>query len=305
MENNNGITCVIVTYNRKQLLSKALQSINSQKLIPDNVIIIDNASTDNTESFIKEKFNFDNKHWFYIRSTSNLGGSAGFALGIAKAMDIGSQWISISDDDAIFNVNYFSALKAAMEEYPEQKIFSGSVVLPDGSHDIMHRERIINSKTLSVNTVPEEEYQHNFYYDIFSFVGVLLERSIIEKIGLPEKDYFIRFDDFEYAVRAWKISQTLNISDAVIDHETTYTIASISPWKEYYVMRNRILSLEKYQKRDFIISMYELSFLCRKCGAALILPSRRKQSISLIRAYFDGFNDGRTHRSGKNNKYLP
>src|SRR5699024_7747409 len=128
-----------------------------------------------------------------------------------------SQWISISDDDAIFNVNYFSALKAAMEEYPEQKIFSGSVVLPDGSHDIMHRERIINTKTLNVNTVPEEEYQRNFYYDIFSFVGVLLERSIIEKIGLPEKDYFIRFDDFEYAVRAWKISQTLNVSDAVID----------------------------------------------------------------------------------------
>lgn len=302
---NNSITCVIVTYNRKQLLSKALQSINNQTLIPDNVIVVDNASTDNTESFIKEKFNFDNKHWFYIRSTNNLGGSAGFALGIAKAMDIGSQWISISDDDAIFNVNYFSALKTAMEEYPEQKIFSGSVVLPGGSHDIMHRERITNSKTLSVNTVPEEEYQRNFYYDIFSFVGVLLERSIVEKIGLPEKDYFIRFDDFEYAVRAWKISQTLNVSDAVIDHETTYTTVSILPWKEYYVMRNRILSLEKYQKRDLIISMYELSFLFRKCGAALILPSRRKQSIPLIHAYFDGFNDGRTHKSGKNNKYLP
>lgn len=302
---NNGITCVIVTYNRKQLLSKALQSIKNQKLVPDNVIVIDNASTDNTEAFIKEKYNFDNNHWFYIRSDDNLGGSAGFSLGIAKAMDIGSQWISISDDDAIFNTDYFSSIKVAMKKQPEQKVFSGSVVLPDGSHDVMHRERIKNSKTLSVSTVPEEEYQHNFYYDIFSFVGVLLNRSIIEQVGLPEKNYFIRFDDFEYAVRVWKITQSLNVADAVIDHETTYTTSSILPWKEYYVMRNRILSLEKYQKRDFSISMYEYSFLFRKCGAALILPSRIKQGISLVRAYFDGFRDGRKNRAGKNKKYLP
>ena len=47
----NKISIVIVTYNRLELLKKCLKKALSQKLA--DVIVINNASTDETENYIK------------------------------------------------------------------------------------------------------------------------------------------------------------------------------------------------------------------------------------------------------------
>lgn len=71
------IACVIVTYNRKQLLEEALNSVLIQAEAPEYVFVIDNASTDGTEKYINDKFNFDNRHWHYVRCSQNLGDRLG------------------------------------------------------------------------------------------------------------------------------------------------------------------------------------------------------------------------------------
>ena len=50
----NTVCAVVVTYNRKQLLLKCLDSLINQKLKPDAIYIVDNNSTDNTESDLKD-----------------------------------------------------------------------------------------------------------------------------------------------------------------------------------------------------------------------------------------------------------
>lgn len=47
------ISVVIPTYNRKNKLFRALQSVRNQTMEPDEVIVVDDGSIDNTESFIK------------------------------------------------------------------------------------------------------------------------------------------------------------------------------------------------------------------------------------------------------------
>ncbi|KZU20598.1 glycosyltransferase [Lactiplantibacillus plantarum] len=96
------IACVIVTFNRKALLAEAIESVLTQPEAPEYVFVIDNASTDGTEAFIQQQFDFDDQHLVYVRCQQNLGGSAGFATGIRLALQTDCDWISISDDDAIF-----------------------------------------------------------------------------------------------------------------------------------------------------------------------------------------------------------
>jgi len=299
------IACVIVTYNRKTLLAEALESVLMQATPPEYVFVIDNASTDGTEGFIQSKFAFDNQHLTYIRCDQNLGGSAGFARGIQLALQTDCDWISISDDDAIFQPGYFAALRRGIKQHPKQEVLSGSVLLPNGQHDMMHRAMIANQTTLTTRPIAEATYAHDFKYDIFSFVGVLLSRGIVERIGLPEQDYFIRFDDFEYALRALKYGQFLNIHDALVLHKTTYTRAAIAPWKEYYVMRNRIASLFKHQGKKLAVKWYCLYFLVRKIAAIFLYRERWKQAIPLIKAYIQGYQDGWHERLGRNVDYLP
>lgn len=299
------IACVIVTYNRKELLIEALQSVLTQAKAPEYVFVVDNASTDGTSELLQAQFDFDQQHLFYFKAAQNLGGSAGFAQGMRLALKSDCDWISISDDDAIFQPGYFSALRTAIQQHPQQGVFSGSVLLPNGHHDMMHRETIVNQTTLTVKPVPEAAYAHDFTYDIFSFVGVLLSRSVVERIGLPEQDYFIRFDDFEYAIRARKYGPFLNVHQAKVLHKTTYTRTAIASWKEYYVMRNRIASLFKHRDKTWQTRWYCRRFLGRKLVAILLFKDRWGQAGPLIKAYIHGYQDGWHARLGRNSQYLP
>ena len=47
-------TVVIVTYNRLELLKECIEAINNQKRQFDNVVIVDNASTDGTKDYLQE-----------------------------------------------------------------------------------------------------------------------------------------------------------------------------------------------------------------------------------------------------------
>lgn len=299
------IACVIVTYNRKKLMMEALQSVLNQKQAPEYVFVVDNASTDGVAELLKENFDFDQKHLHYYRSTENLGGSAGFSRGIKLALETDCDWVSISDDDAIFQPGYFAALRRAIAEHPRQQAFSGSVLLPNGQHDSLHREMITNRVTLTTRPVEEKLYEQDFLYDIFSFVGVLLSRETLEHIGLPEQDYFIRFDDFEYALRAREFGPFLNVHDAQVLHKTNYTRTAIAPWTEYYVMRNRIASLFKHSGKNLKTEWYCRRFLCRKLLAIALFRNRWGQALPLVRAYISGYRDGWRERLGRNSNYLP
>ncbi|MFV5772571.1 glycosyltransferase, partial [Pediococcus acidilactici] len=46
--------CIIVTYNKVNLLKECLAAVNNQSVKIDKIFIIDNASTDNTEQYIQQ-----------------------------------------------------------------------------------------------------------------------------------------------------------------------------------------------------------------------------------------------------------
>ena len=78
---------VIVTYNRKKLLLTALDSVLKQNPQPAKVILIDNHSTDGTESMIKESELMNNNLFRYVRLPKNVGGSGGFSKKLSKIYD--------------------------------------------------------------------------------------------------------------------------------------------------------------------------------------------------------------------------
>ena len=51
-----SVTTIIVTYNRKDDLCRCIEAVLAQTVVPDNLLIVNNASTDNTENFLYEKF---------------------------------------------------------------------------------------------------------------------------------------------------------------------------------------------------------------------------------------------------------
>jgi len=91
--NNNMISIIICTYNRADLLPKAIDSVLSQDYRDFELIIIDDASTDNTEQFVRGLTDGRIK---YYKNDSNLGISKSRNKGVSLAS---GEYIAMLDSD--------------------------------------------------------------------------------------------------------------------------------------------------------------------------------------------------------------
>jgi rhamnopyranosyl-N-acetylglucosaminyl-diphospho-decaprenol beta-1,3/1,4-galactofuranosyltransferase len=92
-------TIAIVTYNRSGLLTKLLTSITAMDPAPGHVVVIDNASIDDTADVVESFRDRLSSTLVYRRMESNTGGSGGFSEGMRVAYELGSEWIWLMDDD--------------------------------------------------------------------------------------------------------------------------------------------------------------------------------------------------------------
>lgn len=299
---------VLVTYNRKEKLIGAIKSLLSQTLQPQKIVLIDNCSTDGTKELLKNKGLLDNPVIDYNLMDKNYGGSGGFYYGIKRALKFKDyDYLSLSDDDAFFDKNYFELIDKVASLHPSVHAFCGTVEYKDGSIQLDHRRKIINRKWIREKEFPISTYNKDFFVDTFSFVGCVISREIIKKIGLPSKNYFIYYDDTEYSLRVRENTKILNVSNAIITHmiqKKSFENKNIISWKNYYEIRNSMLMKMKHSNWKFL----RLYFLYRQLHLiAYVLLSRRYSGIRrrAMYIYNSGFKDALHNITGKREPFVP
>lgn len=111
------ISTVISIYNPNEFLEKQLDSIRNQSCPVDEVILVDDASSNDAperiESYI-EKHHL--KNWKFFRSEQNLG----FVNSFRKALCLaGGDLIILSDQDDIWKISKVETIKKEFENHPE------------------------------------------------------------------------------------------------------------------------------------------------------------------------------------------
>jgi GT2 family glycosyltransferase len=129
------ISAMVLTYNRKETLSRCLSAVLAQREPPDEILVLDNGSTDGTVEHLRDSGVLD--HIVLYRLAENAGPAAGIDLLFHISMERGADWMWFLDDDTIPGASALSELKAAYSENfatPEELGFLRSfVVFPDGS----------------------------------------------------------------------------------------------------------------------------------------------------------------------------
>ena len=88
-----GITAVVVTFNRCDLLVRCIEFLRKQTIGLNSIIVVNNGSTDGTKEWLDTQADLDIIH------QENVGGSGGFYRGIEHAYKKGFDWIWCMDDD--------------------------------------------------------------------------------------------------------------------------------------------------------------------------------------------------------------
>lgn len=243
-----SVCAVVVTHNRVKLLQHCLQALENQTR-HIGILVVDNASTDATATFLQAWSDIDGK--WVVHSEINLGGSGGFALGMEKALEMsGADWIWLLDDDACPALDAVERLLLKAVSYD---FVYGSVALGDttpAAERLCWPVRAVDA--------PEELKEYVWQLDdqqavsSLPFLGFLISRSLVRRVGLPDASFFMCADDVDYSTRVRAVGGSLIlIKDSVLRHpmpqrrcfsllgkRIDYRIQSME--KTYYEVRNKI-----------------------------------------------------------------
>lgn len=222
----NKVCAVIVTYNRKKLLLRNVQSILSQSVAAD-ILIYDNASYDKTFEYLsqhgvglyqleegenpfkgeknKNSALISMQYVFYFRSMLNTGGAGGFSAGISMAHDLGYEYIWLMDDDGYcLNENTLSVLlnAASDENGNSRRVILNSLVLcnPKESGGDDELSFLVPGGS---DHMPDEYLQlPEVKGEAGTFNSTLFSRKLVDEIGSVNPDFYIYGDDTDYLERA-------------------------------------------------------------------------------------------------------
>lgn len=192
----NKVAAVVVTYNRIELLKECLGALEKQNY-PCDILVVDNASTDETEKYISLiKSKYDNL--YYKNTGANIGGAGGFNFGMRWSVEAGYEYVWVMDDDCL---PYSDALQKLIEADDmlngKYGWLASAVLWKDGHECKMNRVKLKKSFY---------EYLEYMQYGIVqaeqaTFVSLFLKTKTIREAGLPIKEFFIWGDDIEYTRR--------------------------------------------------------------------------------------------------------
>jgi rhamnopyranosyl-N-acetylglucosaminyl-diphospho-decaprenol beta-1,3/1,4-galactofuranosyltransferase len=236
-----SVAAVIVTYNRRDLLLEAVDAVLAQKRAPDQVIVVDNASTDGTAGAVREQFS----GVYLAELDDNYGGAGGFAYGMALALRRDADLIWILDADAVPEPGALAALLAARREYPgpPPAIVASRVLWTDGREHPMNTprarplvSRAASAAAMACGCIPIRSA---------SFVSILVDAVPCRELGLPKADFFLWNDDFEFTTRLLREAVGLQCPASVVVHKSgTFGDSGADPGERfYYEVRNKIWTL--------------------------------------------------------------
>ncbi|KRA22251.1 glycosyl transferase [Microbacterium sp. Root61] len=237
-------TIAVVTYNRSALLTRLLESIIVMDPKPGHLVIVDNASTDDTTELVESYRDKVGTEIVYRRLDTNTGGSGGFSEGMRVAYELGSQWIWLMDDD----VEIIPDGLARMGDWaPRFKSIQGRRYDYDGS-EFYWQYRIAEPLGIPIPFAPAG-FDESGYKPMNSgcFEGMFIHRDIVEQIGLPDPRFFIYWDDQMYGWLASRKTASVIVNEFVLrrtreikqwDMGIRHFNASSNAYR-YYIMRNR------------------------------------------------------------------
>jgi len=248
------VCAVVVTHNRKELLRECLLALSSQTRAPDHILVVDNASTDGTYEMLKMKF----PEVEVLRLPENQGGAGGFHEGMKLAYEKGFDWLWLMDDDAEpMPETLAGLLKEALNN--DAGVICPIIVTKDGivqnyHHKLINKRTCTEKPAISERTIKEKRRTsiRALQIDANAFVGPLVKKDVIGKVGLPLKEAFIWGDDteFTYRCRVNGINLVLSLDSMIYHKDKNQTTDKSLPksqyWKVFHLAKNRIFFAKKY-----------------------------------------------------------
>ncbi|MFC6723323.1 glycosyltransferase family 2 protein [Halobium palmae] len=196
------VSVVIPAYNRADMLPRTIDSVLSQSHDDFECIIVDDASTDDTEAVVSS---YDDIRLRYLQHDENRGANAARNTGIRAAT---GTYVSFLDSDDEFHPENLALTTAALEKQPNYAgVFTSVRVIHDG-----HIENVLVARpgTVSFERICSENV-------IGGFTCAMFRTDIFDEIGYLDES-LSSYQDWDLFIRAVESHEMLGINEVLATH---------------------------------------------------------------------------------------
>ncbi|MBL7141705.1 glycosyltransferase family 2 protein [Patescibacteria group bacterium] len=268
------IAIIIVCYNGREYLPDCLNSLKKQTLLPNEIVVVDNASTDGSQEFLS-KFKSQGLGFKVILNNRNNGFAKANNQGIeaalgrrptGEALKNNPAYIFLLNQDTVCRKDCLEKLAKAGNSFKNVFAFQPLVLCWPASsagrpekHKIQtagdkihylgfgycgdYKKPITQLPNYPITQLPDITYA--------SGAAMFIKAQALEKVGLMDEDLFLYHEDLDICLRARFLGYQIKlVSQAIVYHKYTQ---GIPKHRWYWSERNRLITLLKFYKIPTLI----------------------------------------------------
>jgi GT2 family glycosyltransferase len=243
----NRLSIVVLSYNQTEASLACLESIQCQTCTDFDVLVIDNASSENSAE--KIAIAFPDIRMQALRQ--NLGWAGGNNVGIKRSLSEGCEWVMLLNNDTVLPENTVSDL------YNHLNTLEPSILTPSIRYLYEPSEMQLNPSTGVYSFHPAYVGEQPAIYradlklwelDFVYGACMIVHRQVFETVGLMEERFFLQMEETDFYLRAKnKGFKTYCAASICIDHAESLSFGGkVTPTKTYYIARNNLLLAERH-----------------------------------------------------------
>jgi len=274
---------ILVNFNGKAFLDRALASLRSQTYRQFETILVDNASTDGSLEYLESR----SPDLTVVRLSTNRGFAAANNIGARLSR---GEWIALLNNDAFPQNDWLETLFQATRQHPKYSFFASCLLLApalnkiDGMGDVYHFSGMAwrqgHGRPVA-RLIPEP-------IEVFGPCGAaaLYRRDLFLDAGGFDENYFCYHEDVDLAFRLrLRGHHCLYLPNAVVAHVASGTHGSTSDFVRYHSHRNLVWTFFKNMPSVLFYVFLPVHFVLNL--GCLIFFSFQRQGKTLGKAKWD------------------
>jgi GT2 family glycosyltransferase len=236
------VIAVILNTSRRDDTLACIASIRAGTRAPDEIIVLDNRSTDGSADAIRAL----HPDVRLIELGRNLGYAGNNNMGIRAAMESGADWVLLLNEDTVLAPGCLEQLVSAGEADAVVGMVGPLIYHFDEPDVIQSAGGTLGSDWRSIhigrNETDRGQFSSTRGVEWLSGCALLVRRTLVETAGMLDERFFYYWEENEWCVRARARGWTIVHGPAArLWHKGVRRDYRPDAWVTYYDTRNRLL----------------------------------------------------------------
>ncbi len=283
------LAIVILNWNGKALLQKFLPSVIEYS--PEaNIYVADNASTDDSVSFVKTNFSSVS----IIQNNEN----GGYAKGYNDALkQIDADVFCLLNSDVEVTEHWLLPIRSEFQNNLETAIIQPKILdyknktyfeYAGAAGGFIDKLGYPYCRGRIFNTIEEDKGQYNDNTEIFWASGAcfFIRKNVFETLNGFDESFFAHMEEIDLCWRAFNQGfKTKYVGASTVYHVGGATLQSNNPKKTYLNFRNSLFTLVKNAEGNLFVLLLTRLVLDGIAGLKFLLELKGQHTLAILKAH--------------------